>query len=829
MSLGGCIPGLVEDGKLSQEQAAEVRAIYDEYLEEFTRTGSPEAAEALASQAALVAMTRQVKRKRFLAGQAIRARQRIMRDMQTYDSESGLGGVLRKRFTKGGGAIDERAGAALIDYDPRAPYANVEAQRKVIKGEAQRLMDQILGDHSANLLGQVRNKARLNNIRDEIFGKDTGDAAAKELAGAWRQTAEMLRRKFNKAGGDIGHRADWGLPQSHDLKKVNDAGFPEWKKYLLGDDNGVGRRLDLSKMIDRRTGQPFTARSIDQALRETFDNIKTNGRASRKPGEQGGKSLANQRGDPRFLVFKDGKAWGEYSDKFGAGSVYDVMMGHIEGMSRDIAAMEVLGPNPESTLAWVKDVIANSADRDRSPGSNAADRARTAGKQIDDLWNEYAGNNLEPRNQKFARVGSGWRAWETARKLGGAFVSATSDFAFQDSRRALNGLRSRTILPQYIKLMQPGKRGKAAQQMAVRRGLIAQEWADRTASQSRDMMEELSGEIPRRLSDGVLRLSLLTRHTQSMRWAYGMETLASYTEAAGKTYGELNKGMRNALKRYGISASDWDKIRTAPMDKDGGVDWIAPHNIEDSDVGDAFMRMIYSETSGALPEANLKTRAFMNSKLERGTVLGETGRSMLQFKSFGISVMLRQVQDIMAMPGAITPAKYAARLFIGTTLMGAVALQLKAISQGKDPRPMDNLEFWGAAIAQGGGFGIFGDLLNSSVTRTGGGLGEAILGPTIQDAEDLWKLASSKHPERDAVRVGKGFIPGNSLWYIRAAFDRMAADTVQEAIDPAYPQSYRRAERYANEQGTDYFWEPGDALPERAPDFENALGEGSHK
>jgi hypothetical protein len=50
------------------------------------------------------------------------------------------------------------------------------------------------------------------------------------------------------------------------------------------------------------------------------------------------------------------------------------MMGHIDGMSRDIALMEILGPNPAATVRWLKDMIEKSAELDASPGSKAIER-----------------------------------------------------------------------------------------------------------------------------------------------------------------------------------------------------------------------------------------------------------------------------------------------------------------------------------------------------------------------------------------------------------------------------------------------------------------------
>lgn len=813
MSLGACLPGLQASGKLSPEQAAGARALYDELIERFTREGSPEAAEALASEAALTALERQVTRKAFLAGRTIKTRSRILANLQGYSGGKGAGGNGGT-----GGPLDPAAAPGHLDHDPRARFSNVEGRRKAILGQAHRLLDRVLADHSANLLGQMRNRTQMRDIMRELFGENTGNRTARDLAGAWRQAAEMLRRRFNAAGGEIGFRADWGLPQSHNSKKVRAAGFDAWRAAILD-------RLAPEKMIDERTGLAFTRAGLEAALPQIYDSIRSNSFNTMTPGNGGGgrgKALANTRAEGRFFVFKSAEAWMEYSEQFGQGTPYDAMMGHIEGMARDTAALEILGPNPDATLRWMKGALEQSAQLDRAPDSKAVKAAQNAGKKIDELWSEYRGANLDPRSDTMALVFSGLRALATSRMLGSAFLSSTSDQAFQASRRAFNGLSVARQLPQYLKLFKPGS--IEDQKLAVRRGLIAEEWASRTAGQSRYLMEELTGELPRRLASGTLRVSLLSRHTQAARWAYGMETLATYTEQAGKSYAQLEQRLRAALGRYGIEATDWDTMRAAPMDTDRGVEWISPHNFGDDELAARFMEMVHEETDIAVPVADLATRALYN-RLERGTVLGEIGRSALLFKGFGISVQIRQWQEARAMGGA-QAARYAGGLIIGTTIMGALALQLKALAAGRDPRPMEDEAFWAAAMAQGGGFGIFGDFLFNAESRTGGGLASAIGGPLVDDAQGLFNLATADHPERSAVRELKGWIPGNNLWYARLAFDRMVADQIQEAVDPAYGQSYDRIHRYAAEQGTSYWWGPGEVAPARAPDYANALEEG---
>lgn len=810
--------------------AEQARALYDEALAEHLAQGSRESAEALASAAALEGIERHITRKEFLAGRTIKVRNRISADLAGY---GGVGdGRIRPGGRGGSGPIDPKAAVALIDHDPRAGYSNVEGRRLAILGRAQRRLEKLLTEHSANLFGKVRNKAQLRDVVRELFGEDSGNASAKAIATSWRQTAEELRQRWNRAGGDTGFRADWGLPQTHDWKAIRKAGFEEWRRMLLEGPDGEGV-LDLAKMIDNETGRPIAREKLEALLPEIYDNLRSNGWSRRTPGSPGKGALANRHADGRFFVFRDADAWTRYAEAFGGKTAFDAMMGHVERMARETAALEILGPNPDATLRWVKDSLEKSAAVDRAPGSAAVSQARGAAGKVDDLWDEYTGANMEPRNEKLALAFSSWRAFKTSTSLGSAYLSAFSDFGFQQARRSFNGLGRASVLPQYLKLMKPGS--KADQELAIRRGLIAREASSRTAAQSRYLMEELTGHVPRLLAEGVLRLSLLSRHTQTMRWVYGMETLATYTEAAGKGFDQLDPKLRGGLQRYGIDAAGWDQLRSAPMDQDGGASWISPHNLEDTDLASRFMEMVHEETQLAVPEADLSTRATFNSRLKRGTLLGEIGRSALLFKSFGVSVLMRQGAEIAAMQGA-TAARYAGGLIIGTTLLGAMSIQLKELAAGRDPRPMDdkpfvdaegatwNPGFWGAAMLQGGGFGIFGDFLFAADARTGNGFADVLAGPAV---DDLWAVRNvARDPRKNLVREGKKFVPGGNLWWARAGFDRMLADQVNEAINPDYRKAWKRMDRYAADMGTDYWWDPGDTAPARSPDFANALEEG---
>lgn len=806
MSISVCVQGLIAQGLIQKGQAQQANQLYARHLAVLTPQMGMMAAASLASQRTIAAMRAQLTRKKLLAAMTIRTRQDILGHLASYPGSTP------------GGPIDPRAGPALLAGDERARYSNVEGRQRAIRGRAHAMMDQVLAGHSSNLFGQIRGKADLEDLTRELFKPgSTSNQSAKDMADAWRMASEMLRQRFNAAGGDIGKIQDWGLPQYHDPRLVRDVDFDQWRDFIKP-------RLDPSKMIDQVTGLPLTPAQLDQALADAFDEIRSDGWASRKPGAQGQGSLANRRADPRFFVFKDADSWMEYSDRFGAGNAFDAMMGHIDGMARDTAMLEVLGPNPNATVQWLKDTLEHSAALDRSAGSRAKDRAFAATKKIDRLFDEITGANSRPEKRKLALTFSAIRSWETAAKLGGAMLSAVSDTAFQFSTRKYNGLGAASMLRDYAKLMRPG--AVEDQKLAVRLGLIAEEWAHRTAGQSRYLGEELTGEVSRRMAEGVLRASGLARWTQAGRWAFGMELLGHITDESVKRFDALDPAFRGMLERYGFDAGDWDKIRATPLEVDRGVPWIKPTNVQDQRLGDRMLEMIARETDFAVPVADLNTRALMNSVAPRGTWHGEAIKSAFLFKAFGISVMIMQAQRIMAMAGP-QAARYAAGLAIGTTLMGGLVLALKDIAAGRDPRDMTTPEFWGQATLQGGGWAIMGDFLRSSTSRAGGGLAGTVAGPLVTDAQQLANIATSKNHAGAAFKFARNQLPGGSLWYARLAFDRLVADQIQEAVDPNYRQSWRRMRRWADEQGTQHWWAPGELSPERAPDMTNAIGSAS--
>ena len=91
---------------------------------------------------------------------------------------------------------------SLYAIDQNAPVPNIETQIINEQNMANGFMVNVLEQMRYKLGGrQTRlQKANLKLMVKELMGENTGNINAKELADAWRQTAEHLRKRANSFG-----------------------------------------------------------------------------------------------------------------------------------------------------------------------------------------------------------------------------------------------------------------------------------------------------------------------------------------------------------------------------------------------------------------------------------------------------------------------------------------------------------------------------------------------------------------------------------------------------------------------------------------------------
>lgn len=520
------------------------------------------------------------------------------------------------------------------------------------------------------------------------------------------------------------------------------------------------------------------------------------------------------------------------------------MMAHIDGMARDIARMEILGPNDRATLRFLAQTAEKAGvarDVAAGGGTKFQDRARGRIKLANDMFAAISGNANAPVNGRIARTFAGLRSFLTSAQLGAAAISALTDLSFQRIAARHAGLPQVETMGRLLKLLNPAD--AADRRLAVRLGLIAEHWSSVAMAHARYVGEIQAPEIAARLSDFVLRISGLSPWTQAGRWAFGMEFLGHLADVRGRRFAALRPELRATLRRYGIGADAWEVIRaTDPYDFEGAA-FLRPDDVASradlapqvaDDLATRLLEMVQSETEFAVPSQSLRGRALMVSDLQPGTLQGELIRSFAMYKSFAISLVFTHIRRGLLQKGALAKGQYLLNLTISATLFGALALNLKEISKGRDPRPMTSPEFWASAMLQGGGLGIFGDFVFADLNRFDRGLAETLAGPVIGFFNDVRRLTLGnlvQLPGDDPTNFGRElanflrrYTPGGSVWYARLAYERMLLDELQRFADPQAGRKFRQLERrYRRDFGQRYFWKPGRSLPERPPDLSSAI------
>lgn len=808
MTIRRCIPTLLGQGKITDEQAGRMRDLFEDFERQYGD-------EASASEATARAFANEAAQKKRQDALQLKAQQKIAAD------------VARFRVDRPGLAAE-----ALLASDDRAPYRNVEFMEKAIANQHFAMMNELIHRFSRDALGRVKDFATLKDVLREAFGEGTGNQAAKILAKGWLETAESLRLQFNKWGGAIGKIEKWGMPQVHNMLAVRSVPFEQWRDFLVGDETREGL-LDRGNMVDEDTGLPMTPQRLELALRSVYDTIISDGWNDRRPGAFSGSKLGNRRAHSRFLIFKDADSWLAYHDRFGrplsslsqkldpGAAIYDAMISHVHGMARDIALMERLGPNPQATIRWLTDSLKKEAHLPKYAGDKRIKQAEASAVRIGNIYKELTGG-FEVEHPKLAQTMSSIRAWESASKLGSAVISSLGDVATQYVTRRFNGLPSVRVGMDYIGSLKPTSAADRAH--AARQLYIAESAIRSMGAYNRWTGEAMTGEIPARLSNAVMHLSLLDKWTNEGRRLFNKQVWAAVTDNSGKSWETLgrttmDKRFRRMLERYGLNENDWNTLRATPLQEDGGAQWILPENVPNADLARRIAEMALQETEMAVPSSSLRIRAAVDANLRRGSIPGEMFRSVMQFRGYPLQLFWSHGRRALE-EGGWGAFKYAATLFISASAMGALSYQLARVATGQDPANMDpheNPDFIAQAIFKGGGLGIFGDLLQHVNAKDWRDFLAQNAGPVYSAAQDIGNVFLAKNHGKALAQLIKNNTPGSTLWYAKLAFQREVIDQMQAMMDPRYRESAARMEKSAREHGTRYWWRPFHGAPDRPP------------
>jgi len=751
----------------------------------------------------------------------------------------------------------------LEDYlqNSKDPYeALIDIANKRLAYQEKAVMSQLIAPlnefivkfKKGALLGTRSNKDFIPLVVKELYNPGvTKNAEAAALAKAYQEASEHSRLLYNQAGGAIpGDIKVWALPQHHHAGKIIAAGLDTWKKF-------VKPLLSRDEMVDRVTGLPLDDKQLDDVLNQVYKSITQEGRnkldAITATTFGTGRSIAKRHQEQRVLRFQSGESWLAYHNKFSDSNSYDMMINHLRSMSKDIASLQILGGNPESTVQFLKLKIQQIADKDvqATGDTKSIIRAKKAAQLFDDMWQLHKGIPESVRPQ-FSKVMRNFNSLIMATRLGSTtLIAAPTDMMTVRKMAKYNGMSQMKAIRGYlneIMRLAPGEREKLAAEL----GLLNEHMMDGTSSAlARYLHEDNASPFFQFITDSSLRLNGLTHITVSGRRWSGMMLMSGWADVQSKSYADLSAQMKVALGRYDITEQDWNTIRKAKAftkqfaSRDvaylRGEDIANIPNLkmgEARKLADKYTRMIFAEVEVGVPTVNLKERAKLSGTTRPGEIPGEITRSFAMFKSWPMAFYHNHLERAWKEAGESTLGHKKLLAIADTvvymTLMGALGVQLMEITKGRTPMEMNPLEdpeaarrFWGNALVRSGGFGpLFDVAMGFADYRQG--LSGYVAGPVIGSLDTIGYalFGSAKdvvegEPSKAGTRILSEVIrnlPYQSNWMINLMLRRMVWEKVLLWNDPAYAKKLEAGIRRDAREYKEYWWRPGDNA---APDVFN--------
>lgn len=790
--------------QLARNDPASWRAMTD--AERLRRAGQL-AANELTNEAAL---------KRRRVALTIAARQRLDAFIKTYQGK--------------GGKLEALNRTIAFHADGKSNFLSVESRGKATRDYALSQIQEAFEAVDPRFFHLFEDEASVRDLVYEMRGQDTGNVRAKKGAKAWAGVTELLRQRFNDAGGDIGYLENWGIPQHHSMEKVGRVSQDKWISDVIG-------KLDRKYYI-KDDGQLMSDAELKTFLGEAYNTIATGGLNKLSDTGMRISGARSNRGNAyRQIHFKDADSYLEYQREYGDRSLWEVMVGHLEGISKDIALVETYGPNPDHVFRSILDeVTAEQA----TANPERTGRIKRLANSTENLYNFIAGKTQPIANPHIARWSDNIRNWMVASRLGSALLASFSDLGTMYMSAKVANIPMNRLFMNQLEAMNPANRTELAR---ARRAGLAME--SLLGSVNRWAMDNMGPSVSRWAATAVMRASGLTAWTDAHKRAYGVTMMGSLGEVVSRApdLRSLDDSDFRILKSKGITEQDFSVWKLAQQEDwgNGNTTMLTPESImriPDAAVMhlglpervrfEAMRRLLAAvseEVDMAVITPGAREQLFTGGGLQRGTWKGELTRSVFLFKSFPISVVLRHWTRAMGMPSAGGRAAYIAAFLASTTMLGALSQQLNDMASGRNPREMvgkDAGKFWLGALLKGGGLGLYGDFLLSDHTRYGGGALASMLGPVAGLVDDVVKLAQGiplnaveGKPEQtggDLVKLGKGLIPGANLWYAKAALDHMIFNQLQEYFSPGY---LRKVEQRSKKQfNQTYWWRPQDVTPE---------------
>jgi hypothetical protein len=833
----------IESLEEAAEEAGISKSLLDKILEEFNAKlqSEDEARQAIEKlikerKEALLAEAKELKRQAFLAGEA-RAKnivhvENIINSGGTAKQSvlSILEGDSTLRGVEGAGNSVDGSYTALAHSTSSRCFSEL---RKV--------------DTRIEKLFEDDIQFNQNIAKEMIKPGSSGDEVARQAGEILSRYSEELRQRANLAGAKIG-KLEGHVPRTHDVEKMIGK-ESEWVDFMM---ENLDRERSFSGLSEKETRE---------ALRETFRSLITGEHGDKAhidtaiPMRRLPRNIAKRMGESRTLHFKGPEVEVAYLKKYGQGeNILQSMAMHYEGMSKKIALMERLGPNPESTIAYLVDKLRKDID-ERKIFGDLDDQATV--KMLEDLGTtgQLTSRDSDIGHAMMQALGEvdttqGWfknasriiRAVNSLSKLGSALLSQPTDFVHAVNERRL--LSDESLPKLWIETFKDylSSPNKELQEVLDHVGLFVD--SINYKNFNRFDADNINNKLSR-ANDWMFRWSGQNWHVKHSKNAAAISLAREVGSNISKSWKDIHPGLREMMIQYGsFNEAKWELLRKAKaMDVDG-KSYYHPGMIKDIP-DEAFASRLDSKLSpearevaikreryklemdlqtffveearNAAPEPDAKVRRVMSFGTKSGTKTNEAVKLLTQFKTFAFVNYDRSIKGRRMMKDGRDYGGLAHHA-TATLMLGMVSTILKDLAKGLEPADPAEGKTWLRAAFQSGGLGIMGDFVQAGISsRSGADALTTLMGPTFSTVGNFVNVAGKtvrepfkKPGDRDLkgltsdwVDLGRSMAPApfSTLWYTRAAMDFIIWHQLKEILEPgSTARSERRLRKEYNQK-----------------------------
>ena len=681
--------------------------------------------------------------------------------------------------------------------------------------------DTKLQNELANTQEQISKGIEITNQNPDVV----------KLATIMEKHSELTRQKLNARGANIPKMWGYVVKQSNDQFNVRAAA------------NRLGKNLDQIEVSKDFTGtdinfnknynawKDYVMKHLDQD--ETFVNTDSpelflshsyNSLVGNKlqlaDGAStvfGSKSMGGGKTNKRVLHFKSANDWFQYNEKFGTGSLKETYYSGLMTAGRNIGMLDVLGSRPKENFEKIRVAIGN-----RLQAQQRSTESIRSAKQFEKYMNVIDGTVYTFDGGQYGFAVAKWsaisRAFINTTKLGGAVISAAADIGIYGSEMKFQGRSFLGGMGEAMSGLARIKNTKQKQRIARSSGLMAD-----------GVIYDVSGrfQVGDNLTKGwtqiqrtFFKYNLLSWWTNTLKENSMLGMANYYANQKSLSFDQLNKPLQSFFGLYNIDATKWDVIRKTAMSKaDDGTEFInisELSNMSDADIKkitgmndlskielqmekDKFKYsvsgMLLDRSIYAVIEPDARVKGIMTQGTLAGTGIGEAFRFFGQFKSFPFAiankVLGREIAFLKSGPNQNIGRgiQGLSSILITTAFMGYISMTAKDLLRGKEPRDPNKQATIMAALLQGGGLGIYGDVLFKEHRDANAVIG-GLAGPGLTTAVDIglaFKYAAGLDGSKTAKKAHQIIsqnVPFLNLFYAKAAFDYMIGFQIMETMNP---------------------------------------------